>query len=258
VSIVGSNLPDGIQLGSVSYGKNGVDSILLSGTPKNLGDYPLNLVITDNDGALLTTPFDFNIVNGNLIFTDNSLPNATLLKPYYLNLSFTHNGNGATFHVSPSSSEISIQNQNYVTTGVKSFISPVIIELIPYEAGEYKINVFATTDNSAMVGSKTFILTVDNPNISPKNLPIPFNQATVAPATVQQPANRVSNPPPPPPVEKAIKKKPAQPATTIKDTQNQEPTIQSQIQTQHKPQTKPNIPNNIFLKIWNFIENIFK
>ena len=45
----------------MSYGANGLDSVQLTGKSFNIGDYPLTLELTDNDGAFLTQPFDFTV-----------------------------------------------------------------------------------------------------------------------------------------------------------------------------------------------------
>ena len=80
VSLVGQNVPSGMQLGAVSYGVNGVDNIRYSGIPAIAMDYPMTLELTDNHGALLTQPFDFNVISSDSAINviTSSLPNGTV------------------------------------------------------------------------------------------------------------------------------------------------------------------------------------
>ena len=62
VSLVGQNVPSGMQLGAVNYGINGVDSIQYGGVPRTIMDYPMTLELTDNSGTLFTRQYDFDVV----------------------------------------------------------------------------------------------------------------------------------------------------------------------------------------------------
>ena len=82
ISLVGQTLPEGIELGSITYGANGVDSIEISGVPKKIGEYPLNLVITDNDGALLSQSFTIKVISSIYEIETESISNGCVGSQY--------------------------------------------------------------------------------------------------------------------------------------------------------------------------------
>ena len=84
VSLIGTALPDGVKLGAVSYGINGVDSIELSGKPTVVKDYPITLILTDNSGATLTHDYVFSVRNPDLVYSISSttLPDAQVNEDY--------------------------------------------------------------------------------------------------------------------------------------------------------------------------------
>lgn len=155
VSVVGKKVPNGIDLGHVSYGGNGVDSIEYSGIPVEIGNYPLNLVLTDNSGVVLTRHFNFNI--SGLSFEDNLLPNAIINKPYSQNIKFLYAGTESpliSFLGFPDTVQLSYNK-------VYAYNSFFALKLIPRQAGTFTFNVNAVA-NGVEVGTKVFTLVVDS------------------------------------------------------------------------------------------------
>lgn len=77
VSLVGENLPSGIKISNFYVGKNGVGSFKLIGTPSGNGSYKINILLTDNNGAVLLKTTDFFIEDGSDTFkVIPNLPNA--------------------------------------------------------------------------------------------------------------------------------------------------------------------------------------
>jgi hypothetical protein len=93
VSLVSGMLPGGLFLGSVNQGANGVDSVTLSGTPTLSGSYPIILVLTDNNGALLTENYNLTVIYGGsfTLTSSSTLPEGSTASPYFggLNLDYT-------------------------------------------------------------------------------------------------------------------------------------------------------------------------
>jgi hypothetical protein len=93
VSLVSGMLPGGLFLGSVNQGANGVDSVTLSGTPTLSGGYPIILVLTDNNGALLTENYNLTVIYGGsfTLTSSSTLPEGSTAAPYFgsLNLDYT-------------------------------------------------------------------------------------------------------------------------------------------------------------------------
>jgi len=62
-TIISSHFPDGMKLSSIEYGKNGFNTVYYYGTPTKAGNYKITLLITDNNGALLTQTFSFIVTD---------------------------------------------------------------------------------------------------------------------------------------------------------------------------------------------------
>jgi hypothetical protein len=94
VSIVGNTLPAGLGLGQIRSGANGVDSIPLTGTPTEAGNYSFTLLLTDNNGAVLTKEVNITIESKSLysISTD-TLADVVVGKPYDQEIDFHYYGN---------------------------------------------------------------------------------------------------------------------------------------------------------------------
>ncbi len=82
ISVIGAKIPNGLTLGSINYGTNGVDSVKLSITPKESGVYPLTLILTDNNGAVLSQPFNFTVSDNSYSIITTALPSAMTGKQY--------------------------------------------------------------------------------------------------------------------------------------------------------------------------------
>lgn len=163
VSIIGDNVPAGISLGSVEQRPNGVNSIYYSGIPKIIGSYPLTLILTDNDGAILTKHFSLNI-NG-LVFNNDLLPNATINKPYFTNINFYYPGidtPSIRFYDLP-------DGLQFDTINSMGYNGSFTLRLTPRKAGQFTFNAVASV-NYIDIGTKTFNLIVDDqPQIQTTN-----------------------------------------------------------------------------------------
>ncbi len=252
VSILGTDsagsLPMGVAISSISKGANGLDSVTISGTPTQIGNYPLNLLITDNSGALLTLPFVISISQNNF-----SLPDATVSKHYSQEIPFgyeTYSNNSDTnIHF------IAWQN-NASTFGIiidnpftRLAYGNATLNLHVNKAGHYTIEADVQINNMT-VNTETFQLNVVDPN----------SPAPVTPQTINQ--NNNSSVVAPTPVVKTIYlptpssgntvEKTTQPTTTVQNTQ-QQATTTTMAQTNAQP-----IPShNIFVSFWNFLKRLF-
>jgi hypothetical protein len=63
VSVLGTSLPGGMKVGAIKNAGNGLYSVSISGMELSNRDYPLTIELTDNDGAVLTQPFDFKVIS---------------------------------------------------------------------------------------------------------------------------------------------------------------------------------------------------
>lgn len=186
VSITGKKLPDDVKLGYIEYGANGVNSILYSGIPKEVGDYSLNLVLTDNYGIVLTKHFVFKV--SGLVFRNDSLPNATLNKPYTANINFTYPGKSTPLlSITTFPEGVSFDFTNF--NGNDGFFP---LKLTPRKVGQFTFKTEVTV-NGVSVGTKIFSLTVNDPNQTPP-APILLNSPPPAPDPV--PASPVFVAPP--------------------------------------------------------------
>lgn len=158
VSIMGDNLPSGMELGPVIYAENGDYSVVYSGIPTKAGSYPLTLTFSDNNGATLVKKFNFNV--DGFTFNDKTLPHAILYKPYSQNMSFTYSLKDFTpiiiFYDFPYGLDIRPTNP-YVKDN--SFT----LELTPREVGQFTFKVQAMYGNVELA-TKILSLTVDDPN----------------------------------------------------------------------------------------------
>lgn len=93
-SIVGTALPTGLSLGSIIQQGNGVDAVTISGVPTFAGQYPITLVLTDNEGALLTEQYNLTVSYDASFSLDEinfSLPSGTAYTPYNATINFLYN-----------------------------------------------------------------------------------------------------------------------------------------------------------------------
>ncbi len=85
VSLTGNQLPQGLSLGKIYFGKNGVDYVKIEGTPVYPGAYKLTLLLTDNYGAILTKQIDLVVDDGGYDLSadlPSDLPIGIINKPY--------------------------------------------------------------------------------------------------------------------------------------------------------------------------------
>ncbi len=274
VSIVGTNLPQDLELGSVTYGNNGVDNITLSGIPTQTGDYPLTLVVTDNNGALVNQSFDLKVndicsgipVSGALnpvVFTDDAqLPDATVGQLYSQRLIFTFSKNlDATLPAIGfcSSDGLTITPASAGGSGGNGSAG---FTVTPKQSGQFKITAYAMNgaNNGNEVGVKTFNLTVNSPNnIAPVVPPQTTNQNVVPPVTkpapvaVQQPITKPSTPPV---VKNIVTEKTSEPAPTVNNVPEQNiatpPAMPAKVTT---PAATPK--KSMLEKAWDFIKGLF-
>lgn len=266
-----SGLPSDLAFGPIIQGVNGVDSVKLAGVPNASGNYNLNLIITDNNGALLTQPFELDI-NPNpilpFVFLTNFLPDALLNVPYSHIINFTYTGSYPYVKFSSQPYGLEIQ-PTYTETG--SGNGSVYLQFTPKKAGQFIITADGMLSGETIT-TKDFILNVKGPvaatpitspvSAQPTVIDKPPVAAIKPPVVTKHPTAKVSNPSP---VKSVITEKPVQPATIVQNTQEQQSiTTQAQnqppaqSQQQPEPQTKPKSSNNVFLEIWNFIKNILK
>ena len=181
VSITGNDLPDDVKLGYIEYGSNGVNSILFSGIPRKVKNYPLKLVLTDNYGIVLTKNFTFNV--SGLVFKDESFPNAVLKKPYSMNINFTYAGSKTpvlSVYDLPENLQFSFLNFN-ASDGVFN------LKFTPFKIGKYAFKGDAMVDG-VVVGTKTFSITVDDPTqivVQPTAIIIPTKEEVVVENTAE-------------------------------------------------------------------------
>ncbi len=281
--IISLNPAPGLEVGNVSYGANGVDNVLFSGVPTQVGDYPSTLVITDNNGAVLNQPFDLKVsdicsgipVSGTsnpLVFTDDAqLPDATVGKLYSQNINFTDSGGmlpEINFCSNPDELGITPSSVGGGGNG-----GSTTLRFTPKQSGQFKIVAYALSGINYIneIGTKTFNLTVNNPSqqtnqpsqtnaSTPAIMPNPTttNNQTITLTPFPNSANQNTK-------QMSIPKKSGQ-ATTISQTKNTQvsaPTIattQTATPTKTTPaktQAKSKNSSNIFSNIWNFIKNIF-
>ena len=265
VSIVGGKLPGGMKLDNITYSGNGLFSIGLYGTPTQVGNFPLNIVVTDNSGAMATQPLDYK-VSGLTFIGDSSLPDATPYKQYSQKIIYSYIGDTSnvrvTFTISPVNnpqSQITVNSGGSDGTAELSF-NPEDVGQFTVKA-EARVQIDSAGDVSDIAGTKTFNLNVvaakpvvnqvvNQPTTSVATPPV------VAPVVTPQPVKQAINPPP---VKKVNTEKPAQPTNTIQSTPEQNPVAgNNQTSIKVAPQTKPVTSDNIFTRVWSFVKNIFK
>lgn len=179
VSLVGQNLPMGMSLGSISYGANGLDNIMFSGLPLSVGDYTLELLLTDNDGTILTQSIDFNVAPP-LTFTTTSLPDATVGQPYSATINFTY----------PLTNEEGVPNEpNIVFSTLPTGITTGGTQLSSAGgSGSVTISGTPTLAGTASVG---IAAEIDDLTTQWQHMPLdvqPAPKASIQPAPVVQPA----------------------------------------------------------------------
>lgn len=189
VSITGKSFPEGISLGVLKIGGTSLYNIEYSGVAKTQGSYSLTLLLTDDYGALLTKHFTIN-VNG-LVFTDKTLPNATIDQLYTQKISFSYPGQETpriTFDF-PESIYPSYIDPN-------GFNGSITIKFIPRKIGQFTFKAKAALDG-ILIGTRIFNITVDTLSQPPQ--PAIVNSVSVIPVN-SAPVNTIVPPTPQPPV----------------------------------------------------------
>jgi hypothetical protein len=274
VSIVGTNgfatsLPPGVNLSAINHGINGVDSITLSGIPTASGDYPLSLIITDNNGALLTQSFDFSVASNN-----SYLPDAVVYQSYSQNVFVGYpNDSGVVVHFSAWQNNLPSGDVGIQTPIANSYDGYTILRLNPYKTGKFVIEADIKI-NDILVNTEMFGLTVNNP-VPPisttsttinRTVPVIVSTPPVIPQppiVIQQPVIKPVTIPQQ--TKKTIVDKSVSTSTAVQNTQAQKEVTSTQNQilpqsiqlSTSTAQTETKSSSNVFLKIWNFIKNIF-
>jgi len=254
VSFVGDTLPDGMQLGYVSYGAYGVDGIEWSGIPTTVGDYPLTLVLTDNNGVILSQPLDFKVVsNTNLVtFTTNSLPNAVLNQNYSTVIKYTYLGTDYPYISFGNFPQGLDSGRPVAVNGIGTIALTGTIA----KAGIFTFSVNAQIDG-VNTGAETFSLVVDDPN-KPSPPPVVVTPAPVI--TPQVPVVVPQSTPTPTPTVKIIKtsKTKINPVISVKST-IPAPVLQPTIPQPTSPVVPTATPQkeSFFRKIKDFFSNLF-
>lgn len=146
VSVVGRGLPTGLKLGPVEYGINGVNSIKLFGVPNEIGIYPLQLLLTDNHGIILTQKFTVAITG--LVFTENNLPDGLAGKAYSVDLKYSYAGTRR------------VSLQLFPGQAVSGYDGIFHIELPATQAGTYTYTGTVFSETGLILAKQTFYLNV--------------------------------------------------------------------------------------------------
>lgn len=180
-TFIGSDFPPGLKTEPVTYGGGGSYSFLYKGIPLKPGTYHLTAALTDDYGALLNKKIDI-IISG-LIFSEESLPNAEIKKPYTYDLNYTYAGEDAPLL---SIDNVSPRDLNFSYTHITAENGHFKLRLISYKPGKYTFRATAIVNN-AELGQKIFTLIVNDPNVTQtENTP---------PVVVTQPLNTTINTP---------------------------------------------------------------
>lgn len=187
ISLLGSTIPLGMKLQPTLYSGNGFDTVHYYGTPTVAGDYPLILSLTDNNGALLTQKFDFNVINPDLIqVLTKSMPDGYLGRAYSA-VVLLHYIGVTTPMVSvsnlPDGMAFSVDSIVSTTTLVKQGDTTVTFSGTPTKAGQYSVKFGMQTSDSVggMTGKmQVFPVNITDPNINSNSININnFNIPTV-------------------------------------------------------------------------------
>jgi hypothetical protein len=191
VSVIGNYLPEGLVLGTISQGANGVDSITLSGTPTTTGNYPIKLILNDNNGALLTQSYTLNIsysANFTLpTYQTTSLTTGTILTSYFDHITLLYN-NGSinntptpniTFTGLPTGLRVGAieSNGGNMNSGSLQMQYTVVLSGTPYVAGNFS-PIMSLNDGSGATASFTFNLQILNSSNSAITNQNPVNPIT--------------------------------------------------------------------------------
>jgi hypothetical protein len=266
ISLVSSSpLPNGMSINTfpINIGQNGVDYDVWYGTPTTVGDYSLTLILTDNNGVILTQPFDFKVIsNTNLVtFTTNSLPDAILNKNYSAVINYSYIGDWGPSIIFGNFPQGFSSTQAINGGGVGS----IMVTGTPTKTGTFTFAANAginatsgpTTDSvsNTDAGNKTYTITVDDPN-KPISPPVVVTPAPVVPP----PVITVSPTPAVAPTIKISKTK-ASPVVSVKST-IPTPTSQQIIPQPTQP-AQPITPTltpqkeSFFAKVKNFFSHLF-
>ena len=148
-NVLGSSFPSNMRFSSIKYGASGFNSIEFSGTPNTAGKYPMTLVLTDNNGALLTQSFDFEVEASPITIQTNSLPSGIINKPYSGKIDISYiaypkTGAGAiiTFKNLPEGLSFKYATSSWL--GIGFGIGTIEISGTPIKSGDFQIELSAT------------------------------------------------------------------------------------------------------------------
>ncbi len=182
---VGNNLPDGAKISTVISKGNALYSFTLSGTVKIPGEYLLTLILTDNDGALLTQPYTLTVVGLGINMLTDSLPRGDVNKSYSAVIYFDFTGYIGTPEVTglPTGVTSKFDSQIVTTPSTKGYFSGrgqiTLTGTVNSSIRHYDIKIFIPMDVYPQYNiNRTYYLDINEPTISsttnytPQNGPV--------------------------------------------------------------------------------------
>jgi hypothetical protein len=269
ISIKG--LPSWLEFGSIIDKGNGYNTINIIGNPEVSGKFNLTLILTDNNGALLTRPFSLIVSPNNF-----NLPNAVANQSYSQYIPFDYTGDLSIIF---SAWQNGVKNSDIEIIGSSSSLyeKRVKLDLVAHKTGQFIIRAdlvnnsdawkASTIANNAMnrpgskknidtwkealnpIYSQTFYLTVINSaTIVPSNPSMTDQQSSVV---NEIPVSQTTNTPP---VEKNVIEESDQLENNVQDDQEQNLNNDALSPVDERNQKKA----GFFQPVSNFFKNIFK
>ena len=168
VQLVGTDLPDGANISEVIHDGDVLYHFTFFGMVEKPSEYSMTLILTDNQGAILTQPYTLKVVGLNIDITTDSLPNADLHTPYLGTIYFNFVGR---FKYPPTISELPIgltSEFNYKTNNTPGYFSGegwfTLTGSISSSIRHYDIEIFVEMGGYPQYNkSRTYSLDVNEP-----------------------------------------------------------------------------------------------